>query len=225
MADAIGKSYKTVQNYERGTTTPDSGTLAAIAEATGMPADELLSGKVLPPSQSDGGPGLPPDVAADESRVEPLDAAGPLVRIDSVNVTASAGDGDEVDIEVVDGHVFFPEAVARDLFGAPAERVKRITISGTSMLPTLQPGQRAYVVLMQPWEEPADGAVYVIRGPQGILIKRLHFEADNLGDGAPSYYVRVASDNPEFADSRFPLEVFRRDFVVVAHLRRAELAL
>jgi phage repressor protein C with HTH and peptisase S24 domain len=146
-----------------------------------------------------------------------------LVRIDAVNVLAAAGDGHDVDIEAVDGAIYLPERVALDLFGAPAERVKRITVSGTSMLPTLQPGQRIYVVLLRDGEEPADGAVYVLRGPQGVLVKRLRFES--VVNGSADYFVTLVSDNPEFPPARYPMEVFYRDFTVVAHVQRCETAL
>lgn len=145
-----------------------------------------------------------------------------LVRIDSLTIEASAGDGNEVHFEETTGDVLVPVWYVRQRFGVEPARVKRIVVSGNSMTPTILPGERVWITLLRPGEEPLHGGVYVLRGPHGLLIKRVYYDADAVDESTVRYYVRIHSDNPEAGTDRLPLDVFRRDFTPLAQFRCAE---
>lgn len=155
-----------------------------------------------------------------------------LVPIYHVTVSVDAGPGAEVEFEEVDGETWLPAWYVWQTFGVSPDRVKRVRVHGTSMRPTIEPGELVYVVMMERGQQPMDGGVYVLRGPHGILIKRLFFDAevyDPGGDGeaaeAVRYYVRIHSDNPEAGTDRIPEVVFRRDYTPLACLRKTEKSL
>ena len=54
LAGAIGLSYKTIQNYETGNTSPDTSTLESIAKVVGVATSDLL-----PSNEESGGDGSP----------------------------------------------------------------------------------------------------------------------------------------------------------------------
>ena len=215
LADAVGVGLRTLGTYENDKSAPDTDTLRAIARACGVAADALLRGDVS--GDKGGGESAPlvsnPGMGDTSSNVHIVDEAT-LVRIDHVNVEVSAGDGAHVDIEEVTGSTFHPAWYVRERFGVEPDRVKTVRVHGTSMVPTLMPGQEVEVVLMRPGERPLHGGVYVLRGPHGLLVKRLFF--DDADDGR---FVRIHSDNPEAGTDRVPLDVFSQDYEPLAHLR------
>lgn len=130
-----------------------------------------------------------------------------LVRIPQVTVETECGDGAaHVGFEEVEGYVVYPEWQIRQEFGVEPSRVKEIRTRGSSMEPTIMPGQRLFVALWdgQPLQ---DGLVYVIHGPGGVQIKRLFIEPD---------HIHVWSDNAEAPRFRVKLEQWDRDYRVMA---------
>ena len=137
-----------------------------------------------------------------------------LVEIKRVELVASAGPGADVDIEAAEAGVWVDPSFAWTAFGVSADRVRVIDSVGTSMYPTIQPGERLFVVLHEPNDILHNGRIYVVHGPHGLLVKRLHFGADPGGR-----YVLLESDSPSDDDIRVPLDVFEEDYRVVALLR------
>ena len=187
-------------------------------------------GAMLLSGQGDGGNGYLPEVEGVDAATlsgRQMDALG-LCRVENTNVRVSAGPGSEVHFEEAEGYTLFEKSYIRQQYGVRPERLKRITIVGTSMKPTLEPGEKAIVVLLNGDEKPMDGAIYVIHGPTGLQIKRLYFDVETKeidGEEVTSYYVRIWSDNPEEGRHRVPLEVFEQDYRLIASFRKTEKSL
>ncbi len=146
----------------------------------------------------------------------------------SVEAAASANGADFGEDESITGLTWWPRALLRDTFGVDdPTRVRRITVTGDSNWPTLQSGQKVFVVLLDVDDAPVSGALYLIAGPYGLLIKRVVMGSVREEDGF-RYQVTLRSDNEDkraYPDEVFPLEVFRQDFRLLGHVPRAEVAL
>lgn len=159
-----------------------------------------------------------------------LPAADLVPIYDHASVEAAAGAvGFEVQDESITGLTWWPRALLRDAFGVDDPlRVRRITVTGDSNWPTLQSGQKCYAVLLEADDAPVNGAFYLIAGPYGLLVKRVVVGSVDDGDGGKRYQVTLRCDNEDkraYPDEIYPLEVFRQDFRLVAHVPRAERAL
>ena len=233
LSEAIGVDWRTVYRWEAGDNTPRLKTCERIAEATGVRQDWLLSGEgaMEPPDMDDAMPSHP---QIDASTFAHADLV-PIFDHATVEAAATQG-GVEIDAENVTGLLWIPRVLLRELFGVEDPyRVRRITVTGSSMYPTLVPGQKIWVVQAVGDDLPMSGAVYLIRGPYGLFVKRLIVgsvpvrpEDRAEGGGAREYRVTLVSGNADkerYADEIFPLETFRRDFVIIGHVPRVETAL
>jgi phage repressor protein C with HTH and peptisase S24 domain len=128
------------------------------------------------------------------------------ITIEEVDVEVAAGDGAEVALERVSGEVTMPDWYIRTEYGMDPERLRFVRARGSSMEPTIMPGQRMLVGLWQ-GETLRDGWVYVIYGPGGLQVKRLFIEPGNI---------RIWSDNPEAPRFKVPLRTFTREYRIVA---------
>lgn len=217
LSRALNRLTKSEQPYEE--------LARAIAARLPYSFDALAGAESLLPGQGDGGQGeIPQPPPAREPSPGP--EANQLVRIQHLSVEASAGDGAEVYFEEVNGETFLPAWYVWQEFGVAPERLKRIRVHGDSMAGTVEPGQLVYVVMLEPGQQPVHGGVYVLRGPHGLLIKRLYFDDESTvseeGEVVSRRYVRIHSDNPAAGTYRVPLEVFERDYRAIAHFRRVE---
>jgi phage repressor protein C with HTH and peptisase S24 domain len=97
-------------------------------------------------------------------------------------------------------------------------RVQTITVRGDSMRPTIRPGERARIFILD-GEPVQDGAVYVIGTPDGTVIKRIRFTSIETEDGRDvKRYVSIISDNKRAESFRVPHAVFERDYRCIAVL-------
>src|SRR5262249_31752815 len=113
------------------------------------------------------------------------------LRIDELDVRASAGDGLAGDSEKIVAEWQLPSEVVRYYSSAPAEALRFITVLGDSMEPTLQPGQR---VLVDTGDRiPTPPGIFVVWDGLGLVVKRVQA----LAHSEPMR-VRITSDNPKY---------------------------
>ena len=118
------------------------------------------------------------------------DASGTL-RIDELDVRASAGDGLTGEGEKVVGAWRVPTEVVRFYSTAPASELRIITVMGDSMEPTLQPGQRVLVDTGD--RKPTPPGIFVVWDGLGLVIKRVQ----TVPHSEPPK-VRITSDNGKY---------------------------
>ncbi|MEM1095312.1 MAG: helix-turn-helix domain-containing protein [Bacteroidota bacterium] len=207
LAKAMEVSPQTVYEWRRTDKQPSSENLAKLADLLGFSPDAVY--------RSDDAE------VASPARVVDLKSLG-LIRIPHMSIEASAGDGSEVVFEEEEGETILPANYARRRFGVAPDRIRRITVVGISMVPTVYPGEGVYIILLDPGETLLDGSIYLMRSPHGLLFKRVFFEAKVNDSGEVIYTVRISSDNPEVSDSTLPIEVFNRDYHAIAVFRTCE---
>lgn len=113
------------------------------------------------------------------------------LKIEELDVRASAGDGLTGDNERVIGAWQVPSEVVRFYSTAPANDLRIITVMGDSMEPTLQPGQRVLVDTGD--RTPSPPGVFVVWDGLGLVVKRVQV----LAHSEPTR-VRISSDNPKY---------------------------
>ena len=196
-----------------------------IVEHLPFSKEQLTSGDSLleepppksekPASQQEAGE-LPTVLGTDSKEIsdETLRQYG-LVRVPILSVEPSAGEGTEIHFEETEGYEILPRRFVREQYGSSPDRVQAMTVRGDSMHPTLSAGERIRVVMLE--DGPLiDGAVYVLSGPSGLMIKRIRFEAEEE-DGQLVHYVWIWSDNETGQRYRVEREQFRRDYRVIAY--------
>ena len=124
------------------------------------------------------------------SGIKTTASAGTL-RIDELDVRASAGDGLAGDSEKVVAEWQLPTEVGRFYSSAPATDLRFITVLGDSMEPTLQPGQRVLVDTGD--RTPTPPGIFVVWDGLGLVVKRVQA----LAHSEPMR-VKISSDNPKY---------------------------
>lgn len=114
-----------------------------------------------------------------------------MLRIDELDVRASAGDGLVSDSENVVAEWQLPSEVVRYYSSAPADALRFITVLGDSMEPTLQPGQRVLVDTGD--RTPTPPGIFVVWDGLGLVVKRVQALAHS-----DPMRVRITSDNPKY---------------------------
>lgn len=135
-----------------------------------------------------------------------------LIRIPDVEVEVGAGPETEITFEVVQNGIYMSREQARQEFGVDPARLHRITVRGNSMEPTLKAGDRIYVARWD-GEELMDGWIYVLRGPLGLMIKRLRFEERSIW---------ISSDNTDAPNWKMSLEEFQQEYRIIAFAVRRD---
>jgi phage repressor protein C with HTH and peptisase S24 domain len=123
--------------------------------------------------------------AADE------EAAGRIIRIEELDVRASAGAGLTGEDERVVDTWQIPTAIIRAYSTAPSEDLRIITVMGDSMEPALQPGQRILVDTGD--RKPSPPGIFVVWDGLGLVVKRVQM----LPHSEPAR-VKITSDNPKY---------------------------
>ena len=109
--------------------------------------------------------------------------------------------------------VNLPASYIRQEYGVSPDRVLYIWGRGTSMVPTINPGQRVMIALLPEATQVRDGLIYVVRfagsetGLSAILVKRLYVTPD---------HIHVHADNDDVEDYFVPYEVWDRDYALLA---------
>ena len=118
------------------------------------------------------------------------DTSGTL-KIDELDVRASAGDGLTGEGEIVVGAWRVPIEVVRFYSTAPASELRIITVVGDSMEPTLQPGQRLLIDTGD--KTPSPPGIFVVWDGLGLVVKRVQV----LAHSEPTR-VKITSDNTKY---------------------------
>jgi phage repressor protein C with HTH and peptisase S24 domain len=133
--------------------------------------------------------------AAGERPLVPTAARGGAdarsLRIDELDVRASAGAGLIGDNEKVIAEWQVPTGVVRGYSTAPASEMRIITVMGDSMEPTLLPGQRVLVDTGD--RKPSPPGIFVVWDGLGLVIKRVQM----VPHSEPAR-VRITSDNGKY---------------------------
>ena len=119
------------------------------------------------------------------------DSSGRSIRIEELDVRASAGAGLIGGNEKVIAEWQVPSEVVRGYSTAPAEEMRIITVMGDSMEPTLQPGQRVLVDTGD--RKPSPPGVFVVWDGLGLVIKRVQM----VPHSEPPR-VKITSDNAKY---------------------------
>lgn len=119
------------------------------------------------------------------------DASGRSIRIEELDVRASAGAGLIGGNEKVIAEWQVPSEVVRGYSTAPADEMRIITVMGDSMEPTLQPGQRVLVDTGD--RKPSPPGVFVVWDGLGLVIKRVQM----VPHSEPPR-VKITSDNAKY---------------------------
>ena len=119
------------------------------------------------------------------------DGNGRMIRIEELDVRASAGAGLLGNSEKVVAEWQVPSGVVRGYSTAPAAEMRIITVMGDSMEPTLQPGQRVLVDTGD--RRPSPPGIFVVWDGLGLVIKRVQM----LPHSEPAR-VKISSDNDKY---------------------------
>lgn len=125
------------------------------------------------------------------ARSLPTKAAPGTLRIDELDVRASAGAGLAGESEKIVAEWQLPSEVVRYYSSAPATDLRFITVLGDSMEPTLQPGQRVLVDTGD--RTPTPPGIFVVWDGLGLVVKRVQA----LAHSEPMR-VKITSDNPKY---------------------------
>lgn len=194
--------------YTSGSTMPGGEIIRRLTDL-GVNAHWFITGKGEPVYRGDTIPGNA-DMAIQEPQVAyDLEEAGvSLYRIPVLDVETEAGTGAIVyeDADANDSAEWMTEGYIRHNYSVAPDRVRNIRVRGNSMTPTIRPGDRVRVAIHQ-GEDLWDGAIYVIRSPSGLIIKRLHLLPEN---------VQLISDNSDFSTIDVSSQEFESQFTPIA---------
>jgi phage repressor protein C with HTH and peptisase S24 domain len=183
FAKQLGVAKRTVVRWEKGETAPTSDDLLNISKVTGKAPEWFFA------SRSGGGEQRPLPVPAHER--DRLARQYPDLAFIPMAILVSAGQGEiPFSIAIEDYVAYSREQLRRDLGGIDPKVLYLVTVTGNSMHPTLQPGDRVLIAEYQ--NEPImDGTIYVwMHSLNGAVIKRvrwykngnLKLESDNRDD-------------------------------------------
>src|SRR5579863_10394800 len=156
--------------------------LVPIFEAGGVEAGELYALAGVNASGERPLVAAPPRAPQGDART---------IRIDELDVRASAGAGLTGENEKVVAEWQVPSGVVRGYSTAPAAEMRIITVMGDSMEPALLPGQRVLVDTGD--RKPSPPGIFVVWDGLGLVIKRVQM----LPHSEPAR-VKISSDNDKY---------------------------
>lgn len=118
-------------------------------------------------------------------------SAAHMLRIEELDVRASAGSGLADSAARTVGEWQLPSELVRAYTTAPAAELRIITVLGDSMEPLLTPGQRVLVDLAD--RRPSPPGIFVVWDGLGLVVKRVQL----LAHTDPPQ-VKITSDNPNY---------------------------
>ena len=187
LAERIGVTPSAITQYERGDIRPEVEKVRAIAEALGIPEQDLFD----PSKKID----ILKEVLKNPTP-EALDllksqypAISETIEVPILSHEVSAGHGLEpyetevIDRVVVDKDKFFP--------GVPPHKIDGVIVKGDSMEPTLYEGDYVFLYRFD-WDEEFEKIddIYVINVDNQLKVKRLSFKLNGN--------IMVISDNPKY---------------------------
>jgi hypothetical protein len=107
----------------------------------------------------------------------------------------------------------------RRKYSIQPHRLAEVVVHGESMNgppANVAPGSVLRVAMMEDSAQVQTGAVYVVYGPDGYQLKRLRIEEEPQEDRTVERFVWLWSDNEAEGRVRLPVEVWERDYEVVA---------
>ena len=174
-----------ISSYLTAGKTPGLNAASVIAAAADVSLDWLAGG--------DG-----PQDAVDQKDTD-------RVMIPLASVSVSAADGAEPLTTEIARYISYDREWVRRNLGVNPDRLTAITITGDSMIPTLQPGDRLLVARCEGKDMIMDRAIYILRHRYtGIAVKRLYATAGGTlqirgdNDEAPVGEINLAAEDVEW---------------------------
>jgi phage repressor protein C with HTH and peptisase S24 domain len=192
MSKAAGMNLTWARDVLAGKEPPRANNLKKLADATGHSVEWYL--------------GDSPEAAW--SSAEPYDGriAGSIPQIDA---EAGAGNGNVGEVYtlasggIMSGHRVVEEwVIPRGELGVEPSRVIVLPVTGTSMVPTLNPGDKVMVDTGSTGIK--HGEIYVLDEGDGPIVKRARVLRDN-----DPVMIEIISENPSLAPIRRPAELVR----------------
>ena len=171
FAQLTGKSSSHIYKICRGMSRPSMGYLQDLYEEFQIDLNWLLTGERS-------------EHVSPMGRLEDKD----LVMAPMFDVQASAGLGQEVISEEVSDYFAFNKKWLSSQLRVSGENLALVSVSGDSMLPTLNDGDDVLVDMTQ--KRVHQEGVYLLHTESGLMTKRLKQHANGL--------LNVISDNPDF---------------------------
>lgn len=210
MAEQLGISFRSWQDYELGKSVPGGKVFEALAKM-GYDANWLLTGegaiKKMAPTKpfykkilagevtmSDEAP----NQLQEEHRTTNIsnDPGEGFVHIPRYEVAASAGGGSMIHSEQIVDHLSFKADWVHNALGVPVTDLALINVTGDSMEPTLSEGD--LILIDMSYRGVKDNAVYVLQLNGSLLVKRIQHKLDGS--------VVVKSDNAIYEPERIESE-------------------
>lgn len=177
FAELTGKSSSHIYKICRGMSRPSMAYLQDLYDEYKVDLNWLLTGE-----KNEGG------------QVTGTPSQDDLVFAPMFDVQASAGFGSEVLSEDIDDYFAFNKSFLSRQLNVSSEQLVFVTISGDSMLPTLQDGDRVLVDMSD--KDVRREGLYLLQSEEGLMAKRL---TEQQGE------INVCSDNPDYDNWIIPL--------------------
>jgi len=197
MADQLGISFRSWQDYELGKSIPGGKVFEALVKL-GFNANWLLTGqggmkqvenaKPLYKQLLDGEVPIVGEVGQPFDKELDQQQEG-FVKIPRYKVVASAGNGTMIHSEQIVDHLAFRSDWVRHALGVPVASLALINVTGDSMEPTLSNGD--LILIDTSVSKVEDSGVYVLRYDGILKVKRIHSKYDGS--------VVIISDNAKYS--------------------------
>ena len=235
LGSQVGVSGEMIRQYENGAK-PGSAKISRLASALDFNREDLvdlIEGEVLP-GQGDGDSGEVPEspVAranpASEKGLPPREvrrlsdeelAERDLYRVRRISVQAGRPGAELVFLNERGEEEVLTGSYIRRKYSIQPHRLAEVVVHGESMNgppANVAPGSVLRVAMMEDTAQVQTGAVYVVYGPDGYQLKRLRIEEEPQEDRTVERFVWLWSDNEAEGRVRLPVEVWERDYEVVA---------